>query len=593
MFHTARPPSAHAFRAAFSRWRDAVHRAHLLSWGARGLCFGALFSAAFATAAWASGHPGAALGVVAAVPLGAMAGAGLARRRRWDDTAVALYLDARGGSAEVITTALQATEGMPGEPGEHLRREALLALRALDRRSLPPLRARWPIAAAGLCAVALAMSFAPRAIPAAPRATADDPEAERVQIDAPEGWSAVEQLSRLSTLDEPRAERLQALSAEARRLREQLMTGTDRREAMTAAERLRAAVAAERSRQWEGAAERGVQRAAGVLARMGFEGAAQALAARDLEGLDRAMERLANAREEADRRRAQEALREAADAAAGAGAEEVAAELRAEEQLLRRRADRNRLLRALAEQIGRSEDVRRAAEHLERLPSDESARDLAEAMERALASLTPEERDRLAARIRQAMGRAAQASRAGEMDGESQAGAQESMSAEEIARRLREFAQSEGEGDASGEAQSGSLGGGVPIPMGGGGARSMQRSLDRASAGMDRAVAQLRAPGGRDEGRGGAGRGGGAGEHGGSTAAVDTAHGLRARARGAVRGSGMAGGAVQRVAGSAGGVARTLRTGALQGAAAEELRGVDRSDIPAEYREQVRTYFQP
>ena len=86
-----------------------------------------------------------------------------------------------------------------------------------------------------------------------------------MQIDAPEGWSAVEQLSRLSTLDEPRAERLQALSAEARRLREQLMTGTDRREAMTAAERLRAAVAAERSRQWEGAAERGAQRAAGAL----------------------------------------------------------------------------------------------------------------------------------------------------------------------------------------------------------------------------------------------------------------------------------------------------------------------------------------
>lgn len=591
MFQTASPHSAHAFRAAFSRWRGAVHRAHLLSWGSRGACLGALLSAVGATAAWASGHPGAALGAVAAVPLGAVAGAGLARRRRWDDTAVALYLDARGGSAEVITTALQANGALPGEVGEHLEREALLALRALDGRSLPQLRARWPIAAAGLCSVALAMSFAPRTIPAAPRATAADPESERVQIDAPEGWSAVEQLSRLSTPDERRSERLQALSAEARRLREQLMTGTDHREAMTAAERLRAAVTEERSRAWEGAAEQGVQRAAGVLARSGFEGAARSLAARDLEGLDRAMERLANAREEADRRRAREALREAADAAEGGGAGEVAAELRAEEQLLRRKADRNRLLRALAEQIGQSEDVSRAAEHLERLPSDESARDLAEVMERALASLTPEERERLAARMRQAMGRAAQASRAGEMDGEAPDGAQESLSAEEIARRLREFAQSEGEEVASGEAQPGRAGGGVPIPMGGG-ARSMQRGLDRASAGMDRAVAQLRAPGGRDQGQGGAGRGGGAGEHGGQTAAVE-AHGLQARARGAVRGSGMAGGTVQRVAGSAGGVARTLRTGALQGAAAEELRGVDRSDIPAEYREQVRTYFQP
>ena len=592
MFHTARPPSATAFRAAFSRWRGVVHRGQLLAWGLRGASVGALIAGAGATAAWAGGHPGAALPAIAAVPLGALLGAGLARRRRWDDTAVALYLDARGGSAEVITTALQSAEGLPGEVSDHLRREAVLAMRSLDGRSLVRLRARGPIAAAALCVGALAMSFVPRAVPAAPMTTAAMPESETVQIDSPEGWSAVEQLSRLRTRDEQRAERLQALSAEARRLRERLMSGMDQREALAAAERLRAAVAAERSRAWEGAAERGVGMAAGALARMGFEGAAEALAARDVEALDRAMERLANAREAADRQRAQEALEAAAEAAAGAGAEEVAAELREEEQLLRRRADRNRLLRALAEQLGRSEDVRRAAEHLERLPSDASARDLAEAMERALASLSPEERERLAARMRQAMTRAAQASRAGEMDGAAQAAGEASMSAEELARRLREFAQSDGDGDGDAQGQAGGPGG-VPIPMGGGGARSMQRGLDGASAGMDRAVAQLRRPGGADEGQGGAGRGGGPGEHGGSTAAVDQAGGLRARARGPVRGPGMAGGVVQRVSGSAGGVARTLRTGALEGAAAEELRGVDRSDIPAEYRAQVRTYFQP
>ena len=593
MFHTARPPSATAFRAAFSRWRGLVHWGHLLMWSVRGASVGALIAAAGATAAWAGGHPGAALTAVAAVPLGALAGAGLARRRRWDDTAVALYLDARGGSAEVITTALQAAEGLPGDVSDHLRREAVLAMRTLDGRSLVRLRARGPLAAAALCVGALAMSFVPRTIPAAPRVVGPIAEAEQVQVDSPEGWSAVEQLSRLRTLDERRAERLQALSAEARRLRERLMTGMDQREALAAAERLRAAVAAERSRAWEGEAERGAGMAAGALARMGFEGAAQALAARDVEALDRAMERLANAREAADRQRAQEALEAAAEAAAGAGAEEVAAELREEEQLLRRRADRNRLLRALSEQLGRSEDVRRAAEHLERLPSDASARDLAEAMERALASLSPEERERLAARMRQAMTRAAQASRAGEMDGAAGEG-EESLSAEELARRLREFAQSDGEDEGDGDAQ-GQAGGraGVPIPLGGGGARSMQRGLDGASAGMDRAVAQLRRPGGADEGQGGAGRGGGPGEHGGSTAAVEQAGGLRARARGPVRGPGMAGGVVQRVSGSAGGVARTLRTGALEGAAAEELRGVDRSDIPAEYRAQVRTYFQP
>ncbi len=592
MFQTARPDSDITFRAAFARWRAAVHRRHALSWGLRGASVGALAVVAGATVAWATGHGGAIVLGAMVVPMGGAVGAGLAWWRRWDDAAVALYLDAKGGSAEVITTALEAGDGLPTEVGEHLRREAVLAMRALGKGSLRRVASRWQLVPAGMLVATVALALAPRTTPAASRVAPMETESERVQMEAPAGWSAVEAVGRLPTRDDARQARLEAISAEARRLREQLATGIDRREAMTAAERLRATVAAERERMWRGDGERGVERAAGVLARVGFAGAAQALEAHDLEALDRAMERLANARESADRERARAALSEAADAAQGAGANDLADALHQEEELLHRRADRNQLLRALATQLGQNEAVRRAAEHLERLPSDESARDLAEVMERALAMLTAQERERVAERMRQALARPQSASRAGDPanQGEGQARSEQPMTAEQLARRLRELAQA---GDDEGE---GAAGGGVPVPMPGGGVRAMQRGLGGAEDAAGRATAQL---GGQDgHGRGqqggeGGGRGGGAGEHDGSTAAIDGHEGLRARTRAVVRGGGTGAASVQRINGSAGGVARTMRSGALEGAAAEALRGVDRSDIPAEYRSQVRTYFQP
>lgn len=609
MFQTARTDSDSSFRAAFARWRAAVHRRHAVAWALRGATAGALAVVAGATVAWATGHGGAvALGALA-VPLGGAIGGALARWRRWDDDAVALYLDARGGSAEVITTALRADDDLPAEVRDHLRREATAALRSLREGSLRRVGSRWQLVPAGLLVAAVALSVAPGTTPAAPRRAVAEADGDRVQIEAPVGLAEVEALGRLNPRDEQRRGRLEALSAEARRLRERLSAGMERREAMTATERLRAAVAEERSRMWEGNSDRGVERAAGVLARAGFAGAAQALEAQDLEALDRAMERLANAREAADRERARQALSDAAEAALQARAGDVAQALRDEEQLLHRRADRNHLLRSLASQLSRNEDVRRAAEHLDRLPSDESARDLAEAMERALASLSAQERERLAQRLAEAMRRAAQMSQAGDPDrAASQGGDAAAMTSEELARRLRELAQSEpgeGDGEASG-ATGGGAGGGVPVPIpGGGGMRALQRGLEGADEGLGRASAQLGGQGGQggqggrdgqgqgQQGNPASGRGGGAGEHNGSTAAVDGHQGLRARARGVVRGGGSGGTSMQRINGSAGGVARTLRTGALEGAAPEELRGVDRSDIPAEYRSQVRTYFQP
>jgi hypothetical protein len=45
--------------------------------------------------------------------------------------------------------------------------------------------------------------------------------------------------------------------------------------------------------------------------------------------------------------------------------------------------------------------------------------------------------------------------------------------------------------------------------------------------------------------------------------------------------------------GKAGGAVNVQGTGALGSVGPIEIDGVDRSDVPEEYREQVRQYFQP
>lgn len=46
-------------------------------------------------------------------------------------------------------------------------------------------------------------------------------------------------------------------------------------------------------------------------------------------------------------------------------------------------------------------------------------------------------------------------------------------------------------------------------------------------------------------------------------------------------------------AGKAGGTANARGTGDLRAVGPGEVDGVERSDVPEEYREQVRQYFQP
>ena len=86
----------------------------------------------------------------------------------------------------------------------------------------------------------------------------------------------------------------------------------------------------------------------------------------------------------------------------------------------------------------------------------------------------------------------------------------------------------------------------------------------------------------------------GTGSHSGHTNEVDTDGTLRSRARGPVnRAPGMPGAAAGWSLGNANGTANVRGTGALGAAGPGEIDGVDHSDVPKEYRDQVKQYFQP
>jgi hypothetical protein len=141
-----------------------------------------------------------------------------------------------------------------------------------------------------------------------------------------------------------------------------------------------------------------------------------------------------------------------------------------------------------------------------------------------------------------------------------------------------------------------------------------QKGLDDAEDGADDAEKQLggvplplpmagdgagksgHESGGADE-KGGAQtghtEGGGAGSHKGMTGVVEGGE-MRARAEGRLnKGRPMPGLVMGRSAGRAGDTANVVGQGALGAAAASEIGGVERSDVPEEYREQVGRYFQP
>jgi len=121
--------------------------------------------------------------------------------------------------------------------------------------------------------------------------------------------------------------------------------------------------------------------------------------------MDDEMERLANEREKQDRQEAKKALDDAANAAKQNGAPDVAKALEEEKKQMEAREKRAEMLRDLADAMKGSgehdSDVENKSESLDKQQSDQAAEKLADAMGKALEKMTPEERKKLAEKLKE------------------------------------------------------------------------------------------------------------------------------------------------------------------------------------------------
>ena len=594
------PPASEksSFRRVFERWSRRVRRRLLLGRVLGGTAVGLLVGAGVATLAWRTGHgtlrpAAAAMGVI-----GAAAGLAMAKRRRWDDGTVALYLDAKLAAGEAITTAVELEAAKAEAPGK----SAVLARaeEALARATRGEVRATafrsWHLAAPVGAAAIGWLSIQP--LPAAAAPPPPPAGSEVLRLADVKGLEKAIRLAELNARDDAQRARLKVLAEEARRLREKLKAGVEKKEALADLAKLREAIGAERLSLGEGEERRGMEAALGKLGENAdLKRAEKALGDRDAGDLDEEMERLADRLEQGDRERAQKTLEEAAEAAKKNGAPGVGKALEEERRRLAERGKKNDELRELAKALGDGlgEEGREALRDLGNGGDPKAAQRLNDAMEKALRKMTAEERKRLAAALKKRLAKAGGDPMAPSkkrlrdlaeeleteegqqklLDDLERMAKEEDEGSEEGKRQKKLGEAQEGTGETEGEA------GGVPcpLPVGGGAGNG------KGKAGGDGPEGKAQA--GHTDGPGGNS------DHKGETAKVEGDQ-VKARATGKMNaGKAAPGLSVGRTAGKAGETANAQGTGALGEAAAGEIGGVERSEVPGEYREQVGRYFQP
>ncbi len=390
------------------RVRARLALRHVLTGAAVGLVLGA----GAAGALWRTRHGGRGEAGVAGGLLGAAVGAAVARRKRWPDADVALYLDARLDAGEVIATALEL-EGRRDDPaGAVVLSHATAALThatpaAVRARLLRPQHAALPVAAAAIGLISLAP------VPPLPPGLGAPPGAETVRLAQLTGLDKIRALASAHARDEAQRERLRKLADEANKLREKLRAGVEKREAQAEIAKLKDGITAERLSLGEGEQRQGMESALGKLGENpDLKSAQRALGDRDLVRLDEAMERLADTLEKADRAHALRTLEEAAEAAGKAGAPDVARALEAERKRLAERGQKLDRLRELGRELSDAlgeltpEQRRQLAENLKKQMEDApdqetdrgpSKRELAELADRLS---TPEGRRQLAEELK-------------------------------------------------------------------------------------------------------------------------------------------------------------------------------------------------
>jgi hypothetical protein len=420
-----------------------------------------------------------------------------------------------------------------------------------------------------------------------------------VRVTKLEGLERIEALAELGGADPAQEERLKRLAAEAKKLRQDLAQGLEKREALARIAKLRDDIANEKLRFGDAENRAGLDAAINELMRQGLTAkAARALGDGDLTAFDAEMQRLATLTEQRDRETAKRALEDAAKAAREKGAKALAEALERQKAALERAESKLDALKELGRQLGQGLDAggKEALRDAERSGSPEAQRKLAEALDKALKGLTDEERKRLAERLRE--------------QGEQRGGAGNPMSAkelEDLARRLeqkgaereleqelRDLARREPSDDARreqglGEADRGGADaqrglGAVPMPLGGQG--SGQGSPNGPK--QEQAQSGPNGPGGP-----GGQRDTGQGDHAGKTEPLDAKE-LRSKASGRVLpGAPMHAATLGRAPARAGETANQLGSGSLGRVGPSEVGAVEGADIPEEYREQVGRYFEP
>ncbi|MEO6573001.1 MAG: hypothetical protein ABIP89_04120, partial [Polyangiaceae bacterium] len=329
----AQGPVLRGFHPLFERWARRVRGRLALRQALTGAAIGLVLSLLLAGVGWKTRHAE----VRSLAPLlgavGLTLGFVAARRRRWSDEDVALYLDQRLDTEETIATAVELQQ----VDGEASATRAVVVTKATEAlasgafakarpRLLKPIHVLLPLATAGL--VALSRVPLPEA-----KANGEPPGTTKVQIAQVEGLDKIAQLAKMDPRDDAQRDRLDKISKDAEKLKEELLEGMEKRDAQDKIARLREAISEERLSLGDGEKRAGLESAVSKLEENDLtKRAGKALGDHDLEAVDKEMERIANEREHADRELAKKTLDEAADAAKKNGAPDVAKALEDEKK---------------------------------------------------------------------------------------------------------------------------------------------------------------------------------------------------------------------------------------------------------------------
>ncbi len=571
------------------------------------------------------------MGGVAIAALGAIAGGVRGARRAWSDDRIALYVDGVLGTPESVTSAISLGRDAPPEVID----AAIEALERGERRAPGRVRRLHSLALAGTIACVAALALRPPK----PAQASPPPGTDIVKLTEVPGLDKVAEVDKLPAKDAAQKDKLQKIAEEARELKKKLLEGMPRRDALDALNKLKQKIEAEKLGANQNKA--GLDAASQALKTNGFPGLADALEDKDLQSFDEMMERIANEREDADRQKAKDALEKAIEEAKKKGADDIAKALEKQKQKLEARKDKGDVLRELADALkGTPADPGKSGKNYDDKATDDSAKELGDALRKGLEKLTPEERKKLADKLKE------QAEKGGSSGKMSPSGKKK---LKDLADKLKT---PEGQKELEDQLKDLANGGSEK-----GDDEQREEGLDDADEGTDDAGKELgeqkdpkgkdgkgkkgkkgkNGKDGKDPGQGGndgqgkdgkdgdgdgdgagdgdgkdgkdgqgAGPGipldsqggdpggtggGGDGDHKGKTKKVD-AESLKAKAKGLGNGTPKPTGGKVTTPGQDGATATVKGTGDLNGTTADEVNGVDKADVPEAVRRQVKAYFE-